>query len=146
MLPSISKSSRCQNDAFVPGFCQIPRFEIGKRSFRAMLPFNSKTWRCENEAVVRGFLQISKVEDVSTCLRRSSSNAQSVSAHAKHHSTASSRKEKSPGTISSTALAFRGRSPAKVITPATAADASLLLFSAAEAPFTWTKHKLSCKS
>ena len=59
-----------------------------------MLPSHSKSWRCEYEAFVRCFRQISRVEDVSTCLRRSSSTAQSVSTHAKHNSKASARKGK----------------------------------------------------
>ena len=63
-----------------------------KRSFRALVPSNSKNGRCENEAFVRWFLPISRVEDVTTCLRRSRSNAESVSTHAKHNSAASSKK------------------------------------------------------
>ena len=122
MLPSISKSSRCQNDAFVRGFCQIPRFEIRKRSFRAMLPSNSKNWRCENEALVRGFLQISKVEDVTTCLRRSSSNGESVSRHAKHNSTASSTKRENHVEPS---VPLRAQSELEPTTPKTVAHASL---------------------
>ena len=132
MLPSISKSSRCQNDAFVRGFCQIPRFEIRRRSFRAMLPSKSKNWRCENEAFVRGSLQISKVEDVTTCLRRSSSNGESVSRHAKHNSTASSTKRENHVEPS---VPLRAHFEIRPATPETVAHTSLL-FTAPTAPFT----------
>ena len=57
-----------------------------------MLPSNSKSWSYENEAFVPGFLQIRRVEAVSICLQRNSSNAESVSSHAEHNSTASSKK------------------------------------------------------
>ena len=43
---------------------------------------------------MRGFLPLSRIDDVSTCLPRSNPNAQSVSAHAKHSSTASSKERK----------------------------------------------------
>ena len=39
-----------------------------------------------------GFLQIRRVEAVSICLQRNSSNAESVSSHAEHNSTASPKK------------------------------------------------------
>ena len=66
-----------------------------KRSFRARLPSNSKNWKVENEAFVRGFLQIPKVQEVNASHQCSSSNAQSMSTHAKHKSTASSKRRTS---------------------------------------------------
>ena len=97
-----------------------------------MLPSNSKRGRCENEAFVRDFLQNSKVEDVSTCLQRSSSNAQSVSSHAKHNSTASSKNRENHVEPSVPLRAHFEIFPAM---PGPVAHASLL-FTAAEAPFT----------
>ena len=43
---------------------------------------------------MRGTLQIPRVQDMNKCLERSSSTAESVSTHAKHNSTASSKKRK----------------------------------------------------
>ena len=86
MLPSNSKSWRCENEAFVRSILQIPQVEdvktklscdasltcqklkLWKRSFCVMLPSNSASWRCENEAFVRCVLQMPKVEAVKTML------------------------------------------------------------------------------
>ena len=97
-----------------------------------MLPSNSKNWRCENEAFVRCFFQISRVEDVTTCLRRSSSNAESVSTHAKHNSTASSKNRENHVEPS---VPLRAHFEIRPATPKTVAHTSLL-FTAPEAPFT----------
>ena len=97
-----------------------------------MLPSNSKRGRCENEAFVRGCPPISRVEDVTTCLRRSSSNAESVSTHAKHNSAASSKKRKSHLEPS---VLLSAQSELEPATPAPVAHASLL-FTAPEASFT----------
>ena len=80
---------------------------------------------------MRGFLQISKVEDVTTCLRRSSSNGESVSRHAKHNSTASSTKRENHVEPS---VPLRAQSEVESATPKTVAHASLL-FTAPKAPF-----------
>ena len=111
--PSNSKSWRCETEALVRGVLPIPRVEEVKpklwceasfqfqelkmwnRSFGARRPSNSKSWRYETEALVRGVLQIPRVQEVNTYLQCSSSNSQSVSTHAKHNSTASSKKRKS---------------------------------------------------
>ena len=44
---------------------------------------------------MRGFLQLPRGQEVTASLQCSSSNAQSISTHAKHNSTASSKKRKS---------------------------------------------------
>ena len=49
----------------------------------------------EKKGFVGCFLEFQRVEAVSTCLQRSSSNGQSVSRDAKHNSTASAKKRKS---------------------------------------------------
>ena len=85
---------------------------------------------------MRGVLQNPRGHEVNASLQCSSSNAQSVSTHAKHNGTASSKKrKKSPETISSTARAVRARFYGKAITPETVAQASQL-FPATEPPFT----------
>ena len=112
-FPSNSKSWRGENEAFVRGFLRIPRVQDvktklsceaafkfqqlkrWKRSFRARFPSNSKSWSGENEAFVRGCLQILRGQEVNASFQCSSSNAQSVSTHANHNSTASSKKGKS---------------------------------------------------
>ena len=112
-LPSNSKSWRFENKAFVRGFLQIAKVEcmktklsceasfkfqelkIWKQSFRARLLSNCKSWRHENDDFVRDFLQLPRSQEVKASLQCSSSNAQSISTHAKHNSTASSKKRKS---------------------------------------------------
>ena len=74
---------------------KLQKLKRWKRSFRARHPSNSKSWRDENEAFVRGILQIPRGQELNASLQCSSSNAQSVSTHAKHNSTASSEKRKS---------------------------------------------------
>ena len=98
--------------------------------------------RYENEAFVRGFLQLSKLEDVTTCLRRNSSNRESVSRHAKHNSTASSTKRKNHVEPS---VPLRAQSEVQPTTPKTVAHASLL-FTAPKAPLSRKNRKVSCKS
>ena len=63
--------------------------------FRANLNIQIASLIRENEAFVRGILPIPRVEALNASLQCSSSNAQSVSTHAKHNSTASSKKRKS---------------------------------------------------
>ena len=96
-----------------------------------MLPSNWKRESCENEAFVRCFRQISRVEDVTTCLQRSSSNAESISTHAKHNSKASSKKKNHV----EPSVPLRAHFALEPATPAPVAHASLL-FTALRAPFT----------
>ena len=73
---------------------KFQELKMWKRSFRARLPWNSKSWRRENGAFMRGVLQIPRGQEVNASLQCSSSTAQSVSTHAKHNSTASTKKTK----------------------------------------------------
>ena len=101
------------------GILRIPRVE-------EMKPMLS----CE------AFLPIPIVEALNASLQCSSSNAQSVSTHAKHNSTASSKKRKSH-LEPSVPLRAQKRTgiETKATTPATVAQRSQL-FSATEAAFT----------
>ena len=61
---SISNSGRCENEAFVGDFFQIPTVEDVKTKLCGRFLSDSNSWRCENEAFVRDFFQIPTVEDV----------------------------------------------------------------------------------
>ena len=85
---------------------------------------------------MQGVLQIPRVQEMHVSLQCSSSNAQSLSTHAKHNSTASSKKRKSHLWNHQFHCARSSRTfHAKAATPETVAQASQL-FSVTEAPFT----------
>ena len=124
-FPSNPIGSRYENGAFVRCFLPIRIVQDVKTKLS-----------CE------AFLQMSKLEDVTTSLRRSSSNAESVSTYTKHNSTASSKKRENHLEPS---VPLRAHFETRPATPAPVAHACLL-FTAPEAPFTRKKHNVSCKS
>ena len=112
----VKKKLSCEASSF-----QFHKLKMWKRSFLCKASFDPPFQELNMSAHV---------------LERSSSNAQSVSTHAKHNSTASSNKRKSHLEPSvPTAHAVLGRLHAKAITPETVEHASQH-FSAAEAPVT----------
>ena len=133
MLPSNSTSSRCENDAFVRGFCHIPRVEdtktklscdasvkfhelkMRKRSFPARLPSNFKSWRCM-KMWAHVFNAAVPMEKVSQAMQN----------------TASSTKTENHVEPS---VPLRAQFAVQPATPATVAHTSLL-FTAPVAPFT----------
>ena len=131
--PNIQMTSMMyKNAAFVRCFRQFRKVQDVKMMLSCEPSVKFQDLRYENEAFVPGFLQFSKVEDVTTCLRRSSSNGESVSRHAKHNSTASSTKRENHVEPS---VPLRAQSEAEPATPETVAHTSLL-FTAPKAPFT----------
>ena len=84
--PSKSESGKCENEAFVQDFLQIPiledvkmklscetslekwKWKMWKRSFPARPPSKSESWRCENEAFVRDLPQKVNVENMKSKL------------------------------------------------------------------------------
>ena len=85
-----------ENEAFVRFFLRFPRVEDMKTRLSCDSSFEFQQLNVnENEAFVRGFLRIPRGQEVNAFLQCSSYNAQSVSTHAKHNSTASSKKRKS---------------------------------------------------
>ena len=63
-LPSISKSWRCEKEAFLRGFLPFQELKVWNRSFRARLLSNSKSCRYEKRSFCARLPSIPRVEDV----------------------------------------------------------------------------------